>query len=263
MTIVWIFLLLTIASTSCRGDENAYFQKVYSQIEEFISQEEEKHSHNLEDSIGSTIKIFDNLSRIKSTELREFKQQFVAAVDEFGVDMMDGSVGRLFEYIETNADAITAIFKIIKHLKASIGNSLNFSKFLLWFRKYLDSIEVQKDGLSSDIEKSITDSRDFTYSSENPFKSFSFAEMLSKYEPDVYENIKDLYMNTRQLKLLHGVYDHVMKSEAAEECLQNGNLLRVSRYNVLLSKVAELPCFATAKRVEIFAWNKVFMDFWI
>lgn len=247
-------MLLIIASTSCTGDE---FQKVYSQIKEFILQEEKKHSHNLNDSFESANKIYEKLSRINSTELREFKQQLIVMVDDFGMDTMDGDFAILFERIGTNAVPIHDILKRINSLKRWVRKSLTWYKYLNRFRMNLDRYEILKHGLPADLKNSIINSRNEIATKR--FMNFTFAQSFEHFLPKQYRRVKNLHVNTIKLKFLHAVYDQAMESEEVE-CLESNNLLRVSGYNVLLSNVIQAPCYETANRVEIFAWNKVFID---
>lgn len=71
--------------------------------------------------------------------------------------------------------------------------------------------------------------------------------------------IETVYVSTYKLKFLYAIYDQSMEPNKVE-CLDNNNLLRVSGYNALLSNVVREACFQTANRVEIFAWNEVFVD---
>lgn len=179
MKIIWIYLLLTIASTSCYYSPEDELENIYSKIDKFISQEEKEHSLSLKNSIDSTIKIRNTLSQLNSTELIVFKHQFINMVDDFKIDTLDEGFERLLEHIETNAASIHDILKRSNSFRERVVDSLYWYRFLNWFRNYLDTYSTQKDGLHPDLKNSLMNSRDEI--AEKRFGSFSFAESFEKH----------------------------------------------------------------------------------
>lgn len=257
MRIILLNVLLLVASSSCTGDE---IENIYSQINGFILQKEEKHSHNLKDSIDSATKINEILSRLNSSKLTEFKQQFIDMVHGFEISTPD--LERLLESIGTNATPIPVIFDRIKRLKAYVGDSLNWYKFL---EKLRNNYSLQKsDRLPIDFGINILNSSIYDEKTIEPVKSFEFANSISQLDPtwhkdilDTYKGIQDMYLNKYKLNLLQTVWEQ-SREFASIEC-QNDNLL-VFGYNVLLTDVVGDDCFKIAKHLQIFALNKVFFD---
>lgn len=246
-------MLLALTSTSCTGDE---FENVYSQINGLILQQEKKFSRNLKDSIESATKIHETLSHLNSTDLKEFKQQFVDMVDNLKIDLPDGDLGKLLETIGTNVAPLHDVIERINRLKEYVGNSLKWYDGLEITRRIYDYPYLKKSSPDSvnRTHEYVTDE-----TTAKPFKNFPFARKFAQYDPAVYNIVKDLHVNTYRLNLLHAVVDQERNRKFESMCGVD-NSIRIEGFNIILSDVVQEPCYETANFTEIFALNRVFID---
>lgn len=270
----WIVLSIFILSSSCtqnrqnkkvpqRRDERkkilAPFEGIFLQINAIIVQEERKYSNNLNDSIESARKFNEKLSRLSSPKAEEFRHQYYDMVHDFGIEMPIGyleiSLYKFKKFGGRNARDI--IQRNITELKRSVEDSLKWYSFL---EKLRDTYNVpNKIIFSTDFKE-----KDENDNIQEPFSSTALAKSITQLDPKLYKDLQDankdvqhLMLNTNKLNLLHAVVKE-LKQPNTEHC--KGDTLHVRGFNVLLSNVVNIHCFKAAKHVQIFAWNKVFID---
>lgn len=242
------------------------FASINSELKLFFKQKEHQFSHSLRASIDATEKISHQLSRINSMEPLVFRSQFIDTIDELRISIMSSNFRsflqstELLEFLQTfskrKLTIPTEIMNDITNLKAYLSNSQAWYSFLIDLRERLSAYSTQQ---SNEIDGTkLMNLKINVERVELMVNDLDIKSTLDQLSPNIYTSIQHLFVNTFKVKLLQSVWGQSMQ-KLTHNC-QNGTHLVVKGFNVLLSDVFQLDCFGTAKYVEIFAANKVFID---
>ncbi|XP_055316440.1 uncharacterized protein LOC129576047 [Sitodiplosis mosellana] len=241
------------------------FNIISAEIELFFKQKEKQHSHSLRDSIAATAAILKDWSQISSLQPLEFRNQFIDTTDVLGISIVSSNFRsflqslELFEFLQVltkrKPNIPNEITNAIAKLKARLDNSRAWYSFLIDLQDRLSSYSIQQ---STKIDG--TKLMNLTINVESyevMVKELDIKSAIDSVYPNKYETFQDLLVNTFKLKLLQAVWSQSMQ-KFEHKC--NGTHLVVTGFNVLISDIVPLDCSRTAKYIEVFAANKVFLD---
>lgn len=282
-----------ISGISERISEN--FEKVNMEIQNFILEEESRHSRNLENALKTTKMIEKKLLLVNSNEPKKFQEQVVSTMDDMEISTSSSELPNFIKYTrfmdmlcnvdEDNCKISSKVFNEFKNSKTLIGNSLDWYRFVVNLREKLATYDIQERSneingqelmdLSEmhETEESIPNEGDAADSikykkafSENWEKGtmMIIKSTIDHVIPNFSKEIENLHVNKYKLYLLQAVWNqslqHPTYDAKYDECPPGKESLSVKGYNILLSNVTKHSCFRSVKHIQIFALNKVFID---
>lgn len=246
------------------------------EIKRFAMQQEKESANNLTVLIETFNSIYTKISQISSTDEPEvFKKQLIDVVNALRIILSNENTKKFLKNIEFLDFARTLLnnsYNFVREqsvipneimnqpadLSAYFSDLKSFYDFLAELREKLSQYKIQNqkhkyDG-SSLMELVI----------DNDFVKSKVIDLGIKYtinniDPNLYSQIEYLPIDAIKLKQLQGIWNQSMQP-ISEDCSEDSKNLTVSGYNVMISDVIKSDCWPNATNIEIFAFNKVFLD---
>lgn len=236
---------------------------ILNAAKEFYLQKERQNYLKLEEMAETTAMIHKKLSQISTKSIDSFVNGLMNVIRDLKIENSIGNITRISRELEflriMHKDDAALFEKIVESLetcKKYFDDFQNWYNFLLDLRNFLLTYSAQNDTLRSEGSKLMVQSIDDGERSASEIGLKPILDALNdKRYSDVIENMK---INVFKLKAVQALWSQTM-ADIKISCKSDDKLI-VKGYVVLMSKVIEAECWSTAKFIDIFALNKVFID---
>lgn len=208
-------------------------------------------------------------AQIRPDRLKPFKAQLISIMNELHISISTHCI----EQFSTHIDYIDLLQNItgiqnrrffipITPLKSTIKYLTNIKKwysFVIKLSTALDQYTVQQRITLSDVAALLGNCSKFSKNigAEVNANEIRLSEFVDKVGVNIFHLVANMTLNVNQLNALKSAVGCAFKPIEVK-CV--ANKLTIIGYNVKMSDVHAIDCVESATIIEIFAWNKLFVD---